>query len=1771
MYILSSRSFMRTAISCQTRPRTETVLLRPSPQRDDVAEEEPDRGSCLHFRQCALCSTWPLRFLTDWHDRAQLLLHYSGVPVLLTLEHNRSPLASTESTSCQVSPQAIRSKGGDIRSRAAALFDQRPHRKNDVSSGRYTPSTSSTVSLSLARSPLAVETTSPHSIHCCSNRSNFVFADSDLPQISADQARRPCLGHSDCRLCRLISAKVGRTYLAFIPAVMSLSRLLNKDDAPTGPSRVVAPPRVPTVASPFSTPAQAQAPIAPNGDPARRTAHMVPPSAWTEEDAARSLSLLANAGASSFAFPSNGGRTIHSAASLRSTSPLTTYKVPERRRDSQNDVVMDDTDDSDDDDGPSAAFQARAHTSTPRTSIADLTSQRPGAISVNPAYASTSTRGPLSNGRPSGSNGRARKSSRSASAKDYAEAMPAYVEPETADDESMADSFTSGMSAVKAGKAKAPRKRKEKPGAATSPAKAPEEPEIVEESTLDLDSLVQQQSDLITRQDIWQPALQTYIESLRANELALIDGFNRRENKFAYETALRVMTQAASTLDAHEGRAPETVITDDDLIAYAHTWQDRPPTGSGVEAFNLRQRFPYPDVRETPEPQEAASALLLLANEATRPAATERIPSEVKPKPSQLVQDAHAPAHLTESDAFLAHQLAAEEAALAEDGSSRRRTSRGMTSRQDALALDTDKDYRAPRNRSKTSRDAATQRWSSIQSAEDTVWSQIAKVHLPRAYRMQQAGAASRVLFARRISTVTTREARRFLNRTRAPKELQIKGKRVSREVLTFWRGNEKRDRDDRRTAAREVELKIKKEEEARESKRQARKLNFLITQTELYSHFVGDKLNTSAAEESAETEPAAQVIAPGAIAELKDTPMADAETGELNFDDDDDAALHAQARRNAQEAVNAAKLRAQAFDEAASARVGPKVPTNALDFDADDLNFQNPSSLGDNLTAQPTILTAQLKPYQIKGLTWLGNLYEQGINGILADEMGLGKTVQSISLMAYLAETHNIWGPFLVIAPASTLHNWQQELTRFVPTMKTIPYWGSVKDRTILRKIWNRRGQRFDRDSAFHIVVTSYQLVVQDITYFQQLKWQYMILDEAQAIKSSSSARWKALLGLPCRNRLLLTGTPIQNSMQELWALLHFIMPSLFDSHDEFSEWFSKGIESKSEDDGKMNEHQLRRLHMILKPFMLRRIKKNVQNELADKIEVDVYCDLTPRQRAMYKILRENMHMSDLLKRATSLKEDDDSAKRLLNLIMQMRKLCNHPELFQRADVTGSWSFCSFNSTLSLMRDPDTLVVPYAATSPIKYRLPKLLYRQPTPEGAEVPIRPHDEADHLSRLFNLRRPAAVSMERMDIEYAADRIETGLKTIILEKAHTSRLAQSDMQFYIPAVSAPPVEIFCPDQSFVIDQSQMLFNPKLRTMLYGCQGPSENDTAAIETLKWRQPLLSPAGLLSELPNIQRPRPPMEVPQLAKLILESGKLARLDTLLQELKAGGHRVLIYFQMTRMIDLMEEYLAFRQHKYLRLDGNSDISERRDLVIDWQTRPDLFIFLLSTRAGGLGINLTSADTVIFYDSDWNPSNDAQAMDRAHRIGQTKQVTIYRLITKGTVEERILNLARAKKDVQDAVVGSSTQHVDVPKQSEVVSLLLEEEEGISRVATADRGTRTSNFNNWSNEDDEDAMGFFSAAKNNGMATEDAEDDIDIAKASEAPSGAKRQKTGKSRSGKSDAVQRQRAPKGEGTRIRKRKPATETPSVHQSTGTSTPDDHTSTASASVIAF
>ena len=543
--------------------------------------------------------------------------------------------------------------------------------------------------------------------------------------------------------------------------------------------------------------------------------------------------------------------------------------------------------------------------------------------------------------------------------------------------------------------------------------------------------------------------------------------------------------------------------------------------------------------------------------------------------------------------------------------------------------------------------------------------------------------------------------------------------------------------------------------------------------------------------------------------------------------------------------------------------------------------------------------------------------------------------------------------------------------------------------------------------------------------------------------------------------------------------------MPTLFDSHEEFSEWFSKDIESHTQSNTKLNQQQLRRLHMILKPFMLRRNKRDVQSELPAKVELDIYCNLSYRQRAFYKTLRDRISIGDLLERAMSGEAKGDES--LMNLVMQFRKVCNHPDLFERADVRSPLSFASFGATANIAREGPQLSLAYTTRNRIVYEVPKLVYRH----GGMLAV-PGEDSDtgvrrrYLDNLMNIwqadyiessakqsdsafsflrfidasSRESIEAFKADDISIAVGALDKNnrisaaeavyddgagynkqhsmllvpgttnrfpLKDVTNEKvmAHLCNIAEETFRserlhimdpMYDTAVNAPPIDISCSDRTFYLEQNDILFDPKSRRALFGILPLEEAKLAeAGEIMDLGG--IPPQGLLSPALLEKSGYSGIRVPEMHRFVTDSGKLATLDRLLSELKSGGHRVLLYFQMTRMMDLIEEYLTFRQYKYLRLDGSSKIGDRRDMVNDWQTRQDLFVFVLSTRAGGLGINLTAADTVIFYDSDWNPTVDSQAMDRAHRLGQTKQVTVYRLITRNSIEERILLRAKQKEEV----------------------------------------------------------------------------------------------------------------------------------------------------------
>ncbi|XP_043930139.1 chromatin-remodeling ATPase INO80 [Protopterus annectens] len=997
------------------------------------------------------------------------------------------------------------------------------------------------------------------------------------------------------------------------------------------------------------------------------------------------------------------------------------------------------------------------------------------------------------------------------------------------------------------------------------------------------------------------------------------------------------------------------------------------------------------------------------------------------------------------------------------------------------------------------------------------VWLSIVKKEIPKAFKQKASARNLIITNSKKLAHQCMREVRRAaIQAQKNCKETLPRARRLTKEMLLYWKKYEKVEKEHRKRAEKEALEQRKLNEEMREAKRQQRKLNFLITQTELYAHFMSHKRAEGA--DSMQEE---------ILRKLEDNSthrhidLGGGVVLSVRQDDYDSEYYKSQALKNANEAYRIHQVQTKSFDEDAkeSRSAALRAASESGTGFGESYSLANPSICAGEDIPQPTIFCGKLKGYQLKGMNWLANLYEQGINGILADEMGLGKTVQSIALLAHLAERENIWGPFLIISPASTLNNWHQEFTRFVPNFKVLPYWGNPHDRKVIRKFWSQK-TLYTQDAPFHVVITSYQLVVQDVKYFQRVKWQYMVLDEAQALKSSSSVRWKILLQFHCRNRLLLTGTPIQNTMAELWALLHFIMPTLFDNHEEFNEWFSRDIESHAENKSTIDENQLSRLHMILKPFMLRRIKKDVENELSDKIEILMYCQLTSRQKLLYQALKNKISIEDLLQSSMgTTQQAQNTTSSLMNLVMQFRKVCNHPELFERRETWSPFhiSLKPYFITKFLFRQGRINIFNHSRNRWLQFILSpfapdhihqSLFHRKGNKENSSfsflrfIDLCPAEMTNlmfqgmiarwlalYLSlkasyRLHHQRtwadeektnRARSPYLQNRDLLLWIDsptsfpniHSSTVLQNLVFSSYFWAVSGHADhvirrrklsfvsvrrcqvteipnfLFISIPQVTAVPLDYYCIDRSSEYERRGFREGGNILAKYCVQYGSPELASEWLNRSSCFFPE-PPGGLMGLLPNHGWSF--IRIPDKESLITDSGKLYALDHLLTRLKSQGHRVLIYSQMTRMIDLLEEYMVYRQHTYMRLDGSSKISERRDMVADFQSRNDIFTFLLSTRAGGLGINLTAADTVIFYDSDWNPTVDQQAMDRAHRLGQTKQVTVYRLICKGTIEERILQRAKEKSEIQRMVISGGNFKPDTLKPKEVVSLLLDDEE-----------------------------------------------------------------------------------------------------------------------------
>ena len=1045
----------------------------------------------------------------------------------------------------------------------------------------------------------------------------------------------------------------------------------------------------------------------------------------------------------------------------------------------------------------------------------------------------------------------------------------------------------------------------------------------------------------------------------------------------------------------------------------------------------------------------------------------------------------------------------------------------------------------------------------------------------------------------------------------------------------------------------------------------------------------------------------------------------------------------------------------------------------------------------------QPYLLNNTLREYQLIGLNWLVALNENKINGILADEMGLGKTIQTIALFAYLAINKGNWGPHLIIVPTTIIVNWEIEFKKWCPSFKILSYFGSQKERKLKRYGWFR-------PNSFHVCITSYKLVIQDYSIFKRKRWEYIVLDEAQNIKNFKSKRWQMLLNFHARRKLLLTGTPLQNDIMEIWSYLHFLMPNLFYSNIEFREWFHTQFYNAIHNNAALNKQIINSLHSILRPFLLRRLKKDVEKQLPEKIEHVVYCELSRRQKYLYdEYINTDMTQN-------TLKKNDYFS--IMNVLMQLRKVCNHPDLFDSRDYDSSMLslfniyfiipalvfdifkydpmksvnyknlklFLISNEKLnsydyieliknfpfnplfelydeitknkvqlfqpkylidendilfkrnysdnSILAKPNTLEVKDTVMKLMKQmkindkkgikknakeninnsmdtedqneinslneeskeeedniykyqiNVPNAVFPTNIPmiqnsslsnyndmfNDIDTSILTNEEPIYLKTVFNseinrkrnlqieikkrllhtydinsranllYRKPiyGNDTLNLMKLTFLFDAINSPLLKNHIVYGQKSRKKIFGMNFSLclnkaykycnsnkgilrdkdfvkitelgesePVVEEveeikPKIEIedlhgnnklwkkLNMNNNNVFDENDVYieilkkelneptitkenwiegkYNPNVKIIMpknFNAKKENENDedkkktgenngnnnsdtkkdkkddsnvfkeplpvnkknsnqnnknndtnntnnnTANNtppkkyiphikvlsdekvtkdpildinyeQTLFYRHsnPLLNliynPQKYLSfcdilfyyfniYIPKVISPGPQisisksnlnfsnsygiyqtlynnlLRVPNVLKYLslfktikcpdrklveYDSGKLIKLGQLLKKLYANKSKALIFTQMTRMLDILEIFLNIHGFTYVRLDGSTKVELRQQIVDKFNNDKKVFCFISSTRSGGIGLNLTGADSIIFYDTDWNPAMDKQAQDRCHRIGQTRTVHIYRLITLSTIEENIFKKSIQKRELNYVVM-----------------------------------------------------------------------------------------------------------------------------------------------------
>ncbi|OQN96787.1 hypothetical protein B0A48_17347 [Cryoendolithus antarcticus] len=754
-------------------------------------------------------------------------------------------------------------------------------------------------------------------------------------------------------------------------------------------------------------------------------------------------------------------------------------------------------------------------------------------------------------------------------------------------------------------------------------------------------------------------------------------------------------------------------------------------------------------------------------------------------------------------------------------------------------------------------------------------------------------------------------------------------------------------------------------------------------------------------------------------------------------------------------------------------------------------------------LIAQPDLLHGELRSYQHAGLDWLASLYKNYTNGILADEMGLGKTIQTIALLAHLAEKLEVWEPHLVVVPTSVVLNWVTEFNKFLPGFRVLAYYGSTEERIRKRSGWANDPHHEDKSKrGYNVVVTSYQIAVKDINAIRNVTWHYLILDEAHNIRNFQTAMYQNLVRLKTSARLLLTGTPLQNSLGELWALLTFLTAgqqqrinpnalneatSVGELEEFLNHWrepvieiFDRGVSALS----KGASDIIAQLHTQLRPFMLRRLKSDVEKDLPKKTEHTVVCKLSKRQRQLYQ---DYMGLADT--KAQLARGNAVTAGRVL---LSLRRVCNHPDLFDPRPIETSFAMeesvgNSFSAKEAVVRKllglredaPRSLMIvrneqlsKYCTKRSRQLTATKKLQQEAKESESALGDSKHD----LSTLAGCRAFQRYQQRERVLHQLRDAIRVSEATVAKQPVYGSDLRErltvraTRASAYCSvlgrlAITTPSkdlktasTELAASERPFDILQSQSTtLQRSLPSLLTRSEALQSTLTRfAFVTPKATAPVLDLTippqtqslirndpnyGFDSDFAHEARIRTTIAFPDSRLLVYDSGKLQRLVHLLRDLQARGSRSLIFSQMTLTLDILERFLNLLNLPYLRLDGSTPV-ERRQLYSAEFNKPDskYQVMILSSRAGGVGLNLTGASSVIFYDLDWNPQMDKQCMDRAHRIGQVRDVEVYKMVSEKTVEENILRRANQKSLLDQTVIqeGNFTTDYDLSsaKQNE---------------------------------------------------------------------------------------------------------------------------------------